>query len=149
MLTRLDKKILEEIQNNFPIVQSPWKQLGRKLHLSEKDLIERIKILQTQGYIRYIGVIFDLNKLGLKSTLLAMNVPTEKMKSVVRIINNYPYVSHNYLRNGKFNVWFTLTARSDKELDFIINDIKKKTSIKDILDLRTKKVFKINVSFKL
>lgn len=149
MLTRLDKKILEEAQNHFPVTSKPWKELSRKFQLSEKDLIERVKTLQSRGYIRYVGVIFDLHKLGLKSTLIAMKVPAGKMKSVVKIINDYPNVSHNYSRSGRLNLWFTLTAGSDEEIDFIMNDIKEKTGIKNMLDLRSGKVFKINASFKL
>jgi siroheme decarboxylase len=78
-----------------------------------------------------------------------MSVPRKRLFQTVRIINSYPQISHNYLRNGKYNVWFTLSAGSASQLVKFFKEIKNKTGIEDVLNLETVKVFKINARFNL
>ncbi|MEI8012373.1 MAG: Lrp/AsnC family transcriptional regulator, partial [Candidatus Omnitrophota bacterium] len=76
-------------------------------------------------------------------------VPSDKLELTVDIINAYPNISHNYLREGEYNVWFTVSASSDRRLQWILADIRKKSGIKDMLDLRTRQVFKNQAVFEL
>ena len=73
----------------------------------------------------------------------------DRIETAVRIINEYPQVSHNYLRDAEFNIWFTVTASSHTRLLRIIREIKKRAGLKDILNLKTLKVFKIDARFRL
>ena len=136
---------MREAQDNFAIASRPWKKIAQRLSMPEKELIGRIKELMEEGFIRYVGAAFNLSRMGLKSTLIAMKAPPKKIKQAVEIINNYPQVSHNYLRSGAYNVWFTITADG---LNSIIRGIRRKTGINDMLDLRTEKVFKLNTTLK-
>jgi len=149
MLKLQDRLLLRELQNNFPFSGRPYLEIGKRLRLSEEEVIERIKVLKKKKIIRYIGAIFDTKKLGLASSLIAMSVPCARIKKVSNIINSYPQVSHNYLRNNKFNLWFTLSAASKRELLKLIHRIKKRTRIGEALNLATRKVFKIDARFGL
>jgi len=149
MLTKLDRLILKELQNNFPVSSRPFAEVCSKFDLSEEELIRKVRSLKRRKLIRYAGAIFETKKLGIKSTLIAMRVPEKSLPKVTKIINSYSQVSHNYLRNGEYNIWFTLSAGSKPLLAALLKEIKQKTAIEDVLDLETVRVFKINARFNL
>lgn len=149
-LDEIDRKLLQLAQDEFPITKRPWAALGSKLKITEEEVILRLKKLHREEIIRKIGPILDARKLGLcASTLIAMKVPEEKMEHVVNIVNEYKNVSHNYLREHEYNLWFTITTSSEEEIKRIMEEIKRKTGIPDtdVLDLPTSRRFKIDVRF--
>lgn len=151
-LDEIDRKIVQILQDDFPMVERPWKEVGNKLNLTEDDVIIRLKRLNQQGITRKIGSIVDASKVGLTAaTLVAMKVPKNKVADVACIINAYGSISHNYEREHEYNVWFTITASNNDELTTILEDIRQKTGItpSDVLNLPTKQRFKINVRFQL
>jgi DNA-binding Lrp family transcriptional regulator len=149
MLSKQDKLLLSEIQDRFPIFSRPYLRIAQKLNIPEEYVIKKIKVFKKKDIIRYIGGIFDNKKLGAVSTLVAMSVPVERLNKTVRIINAYPSVSHNYLRDADFNLWFTLSASSKSKLSDLLSRIKKQTKMNKTLDLATIKVFKIDARFNL
>ena len=148
-LTKKDKILLYYLQFDFPLVEQPFGEIAKKTGLCEEDVIRRVKKFKRQGLLRYIGPLLNAEKLNFESTLIAMQVPKKKLKKVVKTINALDNVSHNYLRDDeKFNLWFTLTAPGG-ELSRLITKIKKKTGIKNVLNLKKEKVFKLDTRFKL
>lgn len=146
-MDKTDKKILNLIQNDFPISKTPYKELADIIDITEEELINRIKKLEEKHFIREIGPVFSSRDLGYKSTLVAMKLPKDKLKKTVKIINSYYQVTHNYGRHHDYNLWFTLICQSDEEINRIIEEIKNKIDINDIYNLPAKKMFKIKVSF--
>ncbi len=148
-IDRIDKAILNEIQSNFPIVPEPFKELGKRLSIPEDEVIERIKRLKERGIVRRIGGNFHSSKLNFVSTLCAAKVPEDKIELFVKEVNKYPGVTHNYLRNGKYNIWFTFIAESMEYIENALKEISEKTGIKEILNLPAIRMFKIRVDFEL
>ena len=146
-LDQRDRLILNEIQRNFPITHRPFLALARKLKLSEKEIIERVEKLKDVGIIRRIGASFSARAVGFTSTLCAAKVPGQKIEKFVAVVNTYPGVTHNYEREGDYNLWFTLIAPSRKRIDQILAEISLKTGVKEILNLPASKTFKIAVDF--
>ena len=147
-----DKKLMQILQDDFPMVERPWKHVGEKLSLTEDQVLTRLKRLNRQDVTRKIGAVIDTSKVGLTAaTLVALKVPQNRVGEVSSVINQYVGVSHNYQREHEYNVWFTLKARSQSELTATLKDITRKTAIpeKDLLNLPTKKCFKINVRFQI
>jgi DNA-binding Lrp family transcriptional regulator len=145
----VDKKLLNRIQSDFPVESHPFKTLGDELGLSETEVINRIKSLKDQKIIRRLGAVFDSKKLGYHSTLIAMKVPPEKIEETAHIVSSYNGVTHNYEREDKFNLWFTLIAESPEKIEEIITEIQHKTGISDILNLPATRLHKIKVNFDL
>ncbi len=148
-MDKVDKKILQLIQTNFPIVSKPFQQIAESVGVSEEEVLARIGEMQKKGIIRRLGGLFDSRKMGYTGILCAMRVPQTDIDRVSAIVNAYPGVTHNYLRNHDYNMWFTLLAESEKKLNEVLNEIKLKTGIDDILQLPAVNVFKVRVNFNL
>ncbi len=143
-LTDIDKKILEEVQLDFPLSEKPFEVIGKRIGISKEEIITRITYLKEKNIIRDISAIFKAGPLGYKSTLVA--VKTDDPETTAESINIHPGVSHNYLREHRYNVWFTITIR--KEIDFeteIRNFLG--TEVIDFLILPSIKTYKIGVNF--
>jgi DNA-binding Lrp family transcriptional regulator len=149
VLDETEKAILNLIQSDFPISSRPYLEIADKIGIDEDDLIRRLKKLKKNGIIRRIGGNFVPEKLGFVSTLCAAAVPEEKIEAFAETINRYSGVTHNYLRDGSFNVWFTFIAPSMKEIESNLKKISKDTGVHEIINLPATKVFKIKAHFDL
>lgn len=148
-LDNIDKKLLNLIQTNFPLSPEPYRELGETLGIREDEVIARIKHLLDNGVIRRLGGIFDSRKLGYSGTLCTMKVTGDRIDEVAAVVNAFPGVTHNYLREHSFNMWFTLLAQSKENLDEILNRIRERTGIEEIITLPAENIFKIRVNFDL
>ena len=110
MLTAFDKKLLNVLQAGLPISSRPFADLAQGLESDEKTVLSRVKELKEQGYLRRIGPFFDSAKMGYRGTLVALRVKPEAMKSVAEAVNRHVGVTHNYEREGRYNLWFTLLS---------------------------------------
>jgi len=144
-----DKVILNRIQSDFPITARPYEAIARDLGFEENDVIERVIRLKEQGIIRRIGGNFVPDKLGYVSTLCAAKVPRDAVNRFAEVVNRYPGVTHNYMRKGEFNVWFTFIAPSMEEIESNLKTISEETGIDGIMNLPATKVFKIKAHFDL
>lgn len=148
-LDQTDRRLLNLIQSNFPLVSEPYRELGEELGIGEDEVISRIRRLGENGVIRRLGGIFDSRKLGYSGTLCAMKVPGEKIKEAAAVVNAFPGVTHNYLREHAFNMWFTVLAESKEQLEEILRQIRESVGIEEIITLPAENIFKIRVNFDL
>ena len=148
-LDTIDRAILNRIQSDFPMTSRPYMSVADEVGISEDDVLKRLVRLKENGIIRRIGGNFVPNKLGFVSTLCAAKVPEDKIEFFAKIVNRYPGVTHNYLRDNKYNIWFTFIAPSMEEIEANLEIISKETGISDIINLPATKVFKIRAHFDL
>jgi DNA-binding Lrp family transcriptional regulator len=145
----IDRKIVNAIQSNFPISPQPYRELAKRLHLAEIEVLERVKALKAEGIIRRIGANFPSHRLNYTSTLCAARVPEEKIQIFVDRVNRYPGVTHNYLRKHDYNVWFTFIAPSAADIESALREISEKTGVQEIYSLPAIRMFKIRVDFEV
>lgn len=148
-MDEIDKKLLVLIQCELPIDKRPFQIIGESLSITEKEVLERIDNLKKEGLIRRIGGIFNSRKLGYIGTLCAAKVPPSKIDSTAKFINSYDEITHNYIREGIYNMWFTVIAYSENKLCSIIEEIKINTGLDDIISLPAVKLFKVKVALDL
>ena len=145
----IDRAILNRIQSDFPITSRPYLTIAEDLGLSEDTVLTRLAGLKNSGIIRRIGANFVPEKLGYVSTLCAANVPEIKVESFSRTVNRYPGVTHNYQRNGDYNIWFTFIAPSREKIEKALKKISLETGVTDIINLPATRVYKIKAHFDL
>ena len=149
MLTSFDKALLNILQTNLPLTERPFQVLADQLNTSEEEVIARLNELKELGYIRKIGLFFDSAKLGYEGTLIATKVLPEQLENVANVINQYNGVTHNYEREGEYNLWFTLLTHSEEKRKQILDEIKAQEGVEKLMNLVSNKKYKINVQFKL
>lgn len=149
MLTAFDKELLNIIQRNLPISERPFRDLAQQLGTTEENVIEHLRRLKEDGYIRRIGPFFDSGRLEYKGTLVALKVKDGCMQSVAEAINRYPGATHNYQREGEYNLWFTLLTHSEEKRSQILSEIRALPGVEKLMNLVSNKKYKINVQFKL
>ncbi len=146
-----DCRILEALQNNFPLSERPYEIIAHRLQIPCDELWDRTQKLISDGVIRRIGASLDSRKLGFCSTLAAVSCTADIVEKVAQIIGQFPEVTHSYLRNDNFNIWFTLIAIDEERIECILEQIRTSLSLEpsQVLNLPMKRLFKLNVRFKV
>ena len=144
----LDRKILTLLTNALPLEERPFLAVAEKVGISEGEVIGRVKRLKEKGLVRRIGAVINPRALGWHSTLCAVQIPRERIDEYASLVNAYPEVTHNYVRTGEPNCWFTLIAPDENRAREIIREIGEKLGTA-VLDLPASRTFKIKVSFDL
>jgi DNA-binding Lrp family transcriptional regulator len=146
-LDDLDKRLLNIIQTDFPLESRPFLKLGESTGLPEEETLVRITALKAARVIRQIGGIFDTQSLGYKSSLVAMRVRADRLDAAATAVSAHPGVSHNYLRDHTFNLWFTLAVPPDSDLAWNVNRLHELAGADSTRTLPTLRLFKIGVRF--
>ena len=143
----MQDELLYKLQNAFPLAARPFEILAEELGRSEEEVLEEVRRLKEGGIIRQTSAIFDTKRLGYHSSLIAFKVPEEQIENAAEIINAHPGVSHNYLRNHDFNIWFTLAVPPDSRLGLqgTVDRLRNLTGAEEAITLPTLKMFKISV----
>ena len=115
-LDELDKKLLNLMQGRFPLEPRPYARVAELAEVSEDEVMRRVQRLLDERIIRQVTPIFDTRALGYSSMLVAAKVDGENPHRPAQVVNAHPGVSHNYLRNHDFNLWFTIATEPDSKL---------------------------------
>lgn len=148
-MTPFDKQLLNILQTGLPISKRPFADLAKLMDAEEAFVIDRLRQLKEDGYLRRIGPFFDSEKLGYRGTLVAVKVKAGCTASVAAAINGYPGVTHNYEREGEYNLWFTLLAPDAARQQTALAQIRSLPGVEDLMSLVSNKKYKINVQFEL
>ncbi|MBI2966010.1 MAG: Lrp/AsnC family transcriptional regulator [Chloroflexi bacterium] len=147
LIDRTDRELLNILQSEFPLVEEPFKAIAERLGTTEDDVFARIRVLKKKNVVRQISAIFDTRRLGYRTALVAMRFPDELLHPGAKEINKHPGVSHNYARNGHFNLWFTLAVPPHESLEGTVEQMAKETGATATRILPTIRFFKIGVNF--
>jgi DNA-binding Lrp family transcriptional regulator len=150
-LDDLDKKLLNLMQGSFPIAPRPYEHVAGLADVGEDEVMRRVQRLLDERIVRQVTPIFDTRVLGYASMLVAAKVDPENPHRAAKIVNSHPGVSHNYLRNHDFNMWFTIATEPDSKLgiDGTLDVIQELTGAESIRQLPTIKLFKIRMDLEM
>jgi len=137
--------LLTRIQHNIPLTSQPFMVIGEELGAPENRVMQTLLALKKQGVIRNIAAIFNPQTLGYVLGLVAFRLPDKHIDAASRIINGHPGVSHNYVRDHCFNIWFTLAEKSRTAFEETVDLLARQSGARDYLILENEKVFKIGV----
>lgn len=152
-IEQLDAALLAILQQEIPLVDRPFAEIGRRLDLDELETLRRIRRMSAQpgAVIRQISAIFDSPSLGYKSCLVAAKVDEARLDEAAEIINRHPGVTHNYQRNHAYNLWFTLAVPPDSTLGLerTLEILSRQSGAAGCRMLPSLKLYKIGVKFDL
>ena len=142
LLDDIDKKLLNIMQVGFPLTREPFATLGLKLGIDTHEVLYRIKHLKEKGIVRQIGPVFEPRRLGYQITLAGMEVASEQLNKAAEVLNQHPGVSHNYEREHRFNLWFTLAIPAKNDMQIELEKLGNLIKAKAILNLPALRIFK-------
>jgi DNA-binding Lrp family transcriptional regulator len=150
-LDDLDRKLLNLLQGSFPIAPRPYEHVASLAGLSEAEVMQRTRRLLDERIIRQVTPIFDTRALGYASMLVAAKVDPAYPHRAARVINEHPGVSHNYLRDHDFNLWFTIATEPDSKLglDGTLEVLAREAQAESMRQLPTLKLFKIRMDLEM
>lgn len=143
----LRKQLLSRIQADFPLASDPVATLAQELETTRAEVSQALAGLKRDGTIRRVGASCAADKLGYASTLCAMRVPEEDLGKTAALVSRFPNVTHNYARGHAYNLWFTVIARSEDEIERILQRISDESGISPVLNMPATRLYKIRVAF--
>jgi DNA-binding Lrp family transcriptional regulator len=129
VIDALDRRILNALQDGFPIVERPFAAAAEQLGICEADLIARLARLLDAGVLSRFGPLYNVANMGGAMTLAAMSVPEARFDEVAEIVNARVEVAHNYRRDHRFNMWFVLACETPEEIADVLADIEARTDL--------------------
>ena len=150
-LDATDKRLLNLMQGHFPLAPRPYQHVAAEAGIEEAEALQRVERLLDDRIIRQVTPIFDTRALGYASMLVAAKVDPEHPWRAAKIINAHPGVSHNYLRNHDFNIWFTIATEPDSMfgLERTLEVLGHEAGATSIRKLPTLKLFKIRMDLEM
>lgn len=125
----VDRAIVNALQADFPLCERPFAVAAQRLGLAEDELIARIDRLLGDGTLTRFGPLFDAARMGGGYALAAMAVAPEDVDRIAAIVNGFPEVAHNYLRDHHLNLWFVLATATPEAIDGAVEDIEQATGL--------------------
>jgi DNA-binding Lrp family transcriptional regulator len=146
-----DRKLLNLMQGSFPIASRPYRHVAELGGVGEAEVMSRVQRLLEKRIIRQVTPIFDTRALGYSSMLVAAKVDPEHPHRAAQVINQHPGVSHNYLRNHEFNLWFTIATEPDSKLGLegTLEVLAQAAGAESVRQLPTLRLFKIRMDLEM
>lgn len=145
-LTDLQKRLCVRLQEGLPFCVQPFAEIAGELGSTEAEVLQQTCELSKSGVIRRLSAVINPRALGMASTLATAHVPADQIDSVAAAVNALPGVSHNYLRDHHYNLWFTLQAPSFERIDETLSGLQRQFDV-EFHSLPVTQVFKLDVRF--
>lgn len=142
-------RLIADAQADFPLVPDPWAAFADRLHLDAAAVLAEFRQRQADGILREVSGVLEGEALGHESCLAAGKVPVDRLEAVAEIVNGHPTVTHNYLREHDYNLWFTLAVPHRMGLDATLEVLGQMAGGIQFFPLRRTHTFKIGVRFRL
>ena len=142
----VDRRIINDLQEGFPLSARPFAEAAARLDLSEDQLIARLDRLRQRGAITRFGPFIDAAAMGGAFCLCAMEVPAARFEEVAETVNAFPEVAHNYERAHRLNMWFVLATERPEGIESAASAIEAAT---DLRVLRFPKLEEFFIGFRV
>lgn len=147
-LDSLDSRIINRLQDGFPICERPYAAVAEELATDETTLIARIDALLDSGVLTRFGPLYHAERLGGGLTLAAMSVPARDFERVAEQVNAFPEVAHNYARDHALNMWFVLATETPEGIRDVLQAIEQATGQR-VYNMPKKEEFFVGLKFKV
>lgn len=141
----LSRRLIDRFQHGMPLCAEPYRAMAEALECSEAEVLACLERLEHGGGLSRVGPVFEHSRAG-ASTLVALAVPEARLESVAALINSYPEVNHNYLREHRYNLWFVLTGPDRAHVEALLAQIEADTGLTP-LDLPMQAAYRIDLGF--
>jgi DNA-binding Lrp family transcriptional regulator len=125
----IDRRLINSLQGGFPLVESPYAEVGARLGLTEAEVLARLQSLLDDRVLTRFGPMFQIERMGGAFCLAAMAVPEVDWARTVEAVNAFPEVAHNYRREHALNMWFVLATETPQGIADVARRIETATGL--------------------
>ncbi len=110
-------------QNGLPVCDHPYQVIAEQLGITEKELLDAMNNMISQGLIRRIGLVPNHYALGYRFNLMTVwDIDDSEIQTLGRQVGQLSFVSHCYQRPRKspdwnFNLFAMVHGRSEGEVN--------------------------------
>lgn len=146
-LDDLDRRLLDRIQQSVPLVRRPFDELGREFGISGDEALRRVRRFAELGMVRRLGPILNYPAWDMSGALVAAKLDPARVEEARAAVAEVPEITHAYLREHEWNLWFTIIAESEAARDAVAARLVKKLGLRDLRVLPKGRQFKLGVRF--
>lgn len=143
----LTRDMINRLQKDFPLVSRPYAAIAEETGLAEDQVMSALQTMKDDKILSRIGAVVRPNTAG-ASSLVAMQVPPQRLEEVAEIVSAEPSVNHNYERENRLNLWFVVATSDEDELNSTITRLEHQTGCK-ALKLQLEKAYHIDLGFNI
>jgi len=144
----IDRAIINQLQDEFPICDRPFQAVAEGLGISEDDLITRIRQMLENKQLSRFGPMYHAERMGGGLSLCAMHLPEAEFDAITEQVNQFPEVAHNYARDHHFNMWFVLATETPERIEKVLQEIEQVTGY-PVYNMPKKEEFFVGLKFEL
>ena len=126
-LDSTDKRIINALQDGFPLSDEPYREVAEGLGMSEDALLSHLRSLLEARVLTRFGPMFQVERMGGAFVLAALKIPEVDFERVAALVNGLPEVAHNYRREHAFNMWFVLATETRAGIAAVIAELERLT----------------------
>ncbi len=149
LTTEQENRLAREMQHAFPLRPEPFSAMADAVGARPSEVLDRVLRWKDEGKLREVSAILEGSALGYESALVAGIVPEDRLERVAGVINEHPTITHNYVRNHRYNLWFTLAVPSEMGIEQTLDRLSVAAGIPKFHPLRRTDTYKIGVNFDL
>ena len=142
---RTDRELLNMVQHDFPLATRPYAHIAERLGMTEAECISRLAELNRLGILREIRPVVNWKSAGFNGILIGIAVDPDHVDDVAEAINTIPGVTHNYLREGRLNLWCTLTFDGEEEKVEYLAFMRSQPGVLEVKEFASEKTYKIGL----
>ncbi len=142
-------RLLMELQYNFPLTERPFQDIACRLSSDPIEVMHTVRKLKESGIIRRIGSVLNYRSRSLKAALVALKVDESQIDDVASYINSLGGISHNFLREHSYNIWFIIKRKTLEDIVKEVRKICEKYNIRNYIILESVKTYRLDVRFDL
>ena len=102
----IDRDMLAVLEQGLPITREPFAEIGRRLGISESEVLDRLQLLKSNGVIRRFKARIDQRKVGIvANALVAWHIPADRYDEAGARLALFPGVTHCYERKPVPGRW--------------------------------------------
>lgn len=145
-LTPFEQAVLRAIQEPLAICEQPFAAMAETLACDQATLLAEIGRLRDDGWIRRYRPRLRYRALGRVAVLAAAAVATDPIEQAAAVVSALAGVSHNYQRDGRLNLWFTVQGASMSEIDATLERLRGGLGVA-VYRFAAENVYKLDVRF--
>jgi len=146
-MDRIDLELLRAAQDGFELTERPYLSLGRRLGLSEEEVLARLTRLQMEGIVRRFAATIGHRALGIvANAMIVWRVPPDRVDAVGELFALSRDVTHCYERatapDWPYNLYTMVHSRSKQDCISIAEQLSLSAGVSDYRIIFSEKEYK-------